>query len=96
MVARFESMEKQRWQTSDLRLGAYLRMQGFKIACFKKMGRNVIFEFEERPERADQVTKFFNKEAVVEPLAYMASIGEMRDMVTMAEKNEHNGMGGKS
>lgn len=102
-VARMESMNKGHWQTSDLRLGAYLRLQGMKIVCLKKAGGRVIFEFEERPDRKDLITQFYNREAAVEPLAYMASIGEMRDMVTMAErsnggvvigKNGGNGNGG--
>lgn len=84
---RIKSMEKNRWPTSDLRVGAYLRLAGFKIAETKRLGGRVVFDFEDRPDREDQVRKFFNREVSVEPLAYMASISELRDMVTMTAKD---------
>lgn len=85
-------MEKDKWPTSDMGLGAYLRMQGFKIAAVKSLGSRAVFEFEDRDDREAEVNKFFNRGAMVEPLAYRAAMSEMRDMVTLAQRN--NGMGG--
>lgn len=82
------------WQTSDLRLGAYLRTIGFKITEVKKEARNVMFTFEDQDKRKMEIAKFYNKEARVEPLGFMASMGEMRDMITMAERGASIGSGG--
>lgn len=79
-------MEAIGWETTDLRLGAYLRMVGFKIKEVRKSEKNVIFTFEDRDDRAQKITEFYNKESKVEPLAFMASISEMRDMITQAER----------
>lgn len=78
-------MEKGRWPTSDLRLGAYLSLIGLKIVETKKAGGRVIFEFEDVPERQPEINRFYNREARVDPLAYTAAMSDLRDMVRVAQ-----------
>ena len=94
-IARFDTMDNTKFQTTDLRLGAYLRMLGYKISSILRVGNRIIFHFDKKEGCQTDINRYYNKESTVEPLTYMSSLGEMRDMVGMASRGEAMMAGGK-
>lgn len=84
----------QRWKTSDIRLGAYLRGLGYRVINAEKSSGRIVFDFEAKASLQDDMRKYHNREALVEPLNYMALVGELRDLVSQVQRGDT--MGGKN
>lgn len=71
------------WETHDLRLGAYLKTKKYSILGVRRNGNRIIFQFIDKDARTKDISDYHARRSVVEPVAYMGAIGELRDMITM-------------
>jgi hypothetical protein len=71
------------WTTSDLALAAYLRLQKHPVKPIRRRGGRRAFVFQESPALGEDVRRFRNREARVDPVAFMESLhilqGALRD-----------------
>ncbi len=77
-----------RWETADLRLATFLRASGYKLVDAKKKDRVVMFEFNADDTLCSLVKQYHNRETRVEPLNYMAIMGELRDLIRQVDRGE--------
>ena len=71
------------WETHDLRLGAFLKTKKYSILGVRRNGNRIIFQFSDKETRTKDIGDYHARRSVVEPVAYMESISELRDMITM-------------
>jgi hypothetical protein len=72
------------FETSDFYLACYLRCTGYKLIDLRAVGRRKIFVFDDRPTRRDDVLAFYGDATRVAPLAFAATIKDMKGLL-------HNG-----
>jgi hypothetical protein len=61
-----------------------LRCTGYKLLDLRDEGRRKMFVFQDRPTRRDDVIAFYGDAATVRPLAFAATIKDMKGLL-------HNG-----
>jgi hypothetical protein len=76
--------EKAAFETRDFYLACFLRCTGCEPIDLRPEGRRKVFVFRDRPTRRDDVLAFFGQGAAVPPLAFSATIKDMKALL-------HNG-----
>jgi len=72
------------FSTSDFYLACFLRCMGYFLIDLRADGRRKAFVFRDRPTRRDDVLAFYGDTASVRPLAFAATIKDMKGLL-------HNG-----
>ena len=72
--------QEERYTTSDLYLGAYLKLKGFKMNVEKQRSK-AIFIFEKTEELQQEVNNYLNESGSCEPLLYTNSIKNLKNLL---------------
>lgn len=68
------------YTTSDLYLGAYLKLQGYKMTVEKNKNK-AVFIFEKSDKILDDVTEYLNDGGKCSPLLYTNSIKNLKNLL---------------
>jgi len=71
---------EEKYITSDLYLGAYLKLKGYKMSVEKNRNKSV-FVFEKNDELQKEVNNYLNEEGSCEPLLYTNSIKNLKNLL---------------
>ena len=81
----------QHYQTSDLNLSAFLKVQGLDVISVVSAGYGkAIFVFRDNEDREKLVTQFFNQESKIEPLAYVGAMRSLKAYAAEMKQNERS------
>ena len=69
-----------KYKTSDLYLSAFLKLKGFKYEV-EKLGKKIVFLFEETPELLKLVNDYLTENASCDPLGYTNSIKNLKNFL---------------
>jgi hypothetical protein len=69
---------------TDISLVAYLNCKGFKIKKVEKLGDQSFFYFEESKELNEEMLRFFNHEALVDPLYFAEMLRNLKGLAKQA------------
>jgi hypothetical protein len=69
---------------TDISLVAYLNCKGFKIKKVEKLGDQSSFYFEESKELGEEMLRFFNHEALVDPLYFAEMLRNLKSLAKHA------------
>ena len=72
------------FETRDFYLACFLRYAGYDLLNLRAEGWRRVFVFQDRPTRRNDVIAFYGDAAIVRPLAYAATIKDMKGLL-------HNG-----
>jgi hypothetical protein len=72
------------FETRDFYLACFLRCTGYELLNLRDEGRRKVFGFQDRATRRDDVMAFYGDGATVRPLAFAATIKDMKGLL-------HNG-----
>lgn len=72
--------QEQKYTTSDLYLGAYLKYKGFKMSVEKQRNK-AVFVFEKTEELQKEVNDYLNESGFCEPLLYTNSIKNLKNLL---------------
>ncbi|MFZ5690221.1 MAG: DUF5659 domain-containing protein [Pseudomonadota bacterium] len=72
------------FETRDFYLACFLRCAGYELLDLRSEGRRKVFVFQDRPTRRDDVMAFYSDATTVHPLAFVATIKDMKGLL-------HNG-----
>jgi hypothetical protein len=72
--------EEEKYTTSDLYLGSYLKLKGFKMIVEKQRNK-AIFVFEKTEELLQEVNNYLNESGSCEPLLYTNSIKNLKNLL---------------
>ena len=72
------------FETRDFYLAWFLRCTGYELLNLRDEGRRKVFVFQDRATRRDDVMAFYGDGATVRPLAFAATIKDMKGLL-------HNG-----
>ena len=72
------------FETYDFYLACYLRCVGYELLDLRPEGRRKVFVFRDRAARPNDVMAFFGDATSVRPLAFAATIKDMKGLL-------HNG-----
>jgi hypothetical protein len=70
-----------RFETSDFYLACFLRCTGYALVNLRAEGRRKVFVFRDSPSRRDDVLAFYGDGAAVPPLAFSATIRDMKALL---------------
>ena len=73
--------EEQAFETRDFYLACFLRCMGYDLLDLRSEGRRKVFVFRDRPARRDDVLAFYGQGAMVPPLAFSATIKDMKALL---------------
>jgi Domain of unknown function (DUF5659) len=79
-----EIRESMAFETRDFYLACFLRCTGYELLNLRDEGRRKVFVFQDRATRRDDVMAFYCDGATVRPLAFAATIKDMKGLL-------HNG-----
>jgi hypothetical protein len=79
-----EIRESVAFETRDFYLACFLRCTGYELLNLRDEGRRKVFVFQDRATRRDDVMAFYGCGATVRPLAFAATIKDMKGLL-------HNG-----
>jgi hypothetical protein len=82
--ARETDEERSEFETRDFYLACFLRCMGYELLDLRSEGRRKVFVFRDRPTRRDDVMAFYGDTAIVRPLAFAATVRDMKGLL-------HNG-----
>jgi len=71
---------EEKYITSDLYLGAYLKLKGYKMSVEKNRNK-AVFVFEKNDELQKEVNNYLNEEGSCEPLLYTNSIKNLKNLL---------------
>jgi hypothetical protein len=71
---------EEKYTTSDLYLGAYLKLKGYKMSVEKNRNK-AVFVFEKNDELQKEVNNYLNEEGSCEPLLYTNSIKNLKNLL---------------
>ena len=78
-----KSKETEKFETSDFYIAVYFKAKGSKLLEARRIGNEsnhkMVFSFEYAGQDLE-VKKFYNKECMVEPVAFSNAIRELRGM----------------
>jgi hypothetical protein len=83
-IARSEAGEASAFETRDFYLACFLRCTGYELLNLRDEGRRKVFVFRDRATRRDDVMAFYGDGATIRPLAFAATIKDMKGLL-------HNG-----
>jgi hypothetical protein len=69
------------FETRDFYLACFLRCTGYELIDLRAEGRRKVFVFRDRPTRRDDVLAFYGDGVVVRPLAFSATIKDMKALL---------------
>jgi hypothetical protein len=69
------------FETRDFYLACYLRCMGYDLVRLRAEGRHKVFVFRDRPTRREDVLGFYGDSTRVRPLAFAATIREMKGLL---------------
>lgn len=72
--------ETNRYTTSDLYLGAYLKLKGYKMLVEKERNKASFF-FDKTNELQEDVNNYLNGEGTCDPLSYTNSIKNLKNLI---------------
>ena len=72
------------FETRDFYLACFLRCSGYELQGLRAEGPRKVFIFQDRASRRDDVMAFFGDATSVRPLAFAATIKDMKGLL-------HNG-----
>jgi uncharacterized protein DUF5659 len=72
------------FETRDFYLACFLRCTGYELLDLRPEGRRKVFVFQDRAARRDDVMAFYGDATSVRPLAFAATIKDMKGLL-------HNG-----
>jgi Domain of unknown function (DUF5659) len=72
------------FETRDFYLACFLRCTGYELLDLRAEGRRKVFVFQDQPSRCDDVMAFYGYAVTVRPLAFAATIKDMKGLL-------HNG-----
>lgn len=72
------------FETRDFYLACFLRCSGYELQSLRAEGPRKVFVFRDRPSRRDDVLAFYGDATSVRPLAFAATIKDMKGLL-------HNG-----
>lgn len=72
------------FETRDFYLACFLRCAGYELQGLRSEGRRKVFIFRDRVSRRDDVIAFYGDAISVRPLAFAATIKDMKGLL-------HNG-----
>ena len=75
---------KGQFETRDFYLACFLRCTGYELPKLRTEGPRKVFVFRDCPTRRNDVMTFFGEAASVRPLAFAATIKDMKGLL-------HNG-----
>ena len=68
-------------ETGDFYLACFLRCTGYELLDLRTEGRRKVFVFRDRPSRHDDVLAFYGQGRTVPPLAFSATIKDMKALL---------------
>jgi hypothetical protein len=71
---------EEKYTTSDLYLGAYLKLKGHKMSVEKNRNK-AVFVFEKNEEIQKEVNDYLNEKGSCEPLLYTNSIKNLKNLL---------------
>ena len=71
---------EEKYTTSDLYLGAYLKLKGHKMSVEKNRNK-AVFVFEKNDDLQKEVNDYLNEEGSCEPLLYTNSIKNLKNLL---------------
>ena len=78
------TLDDQAFETRDFYLACFLRCTGYDLLGLRAEGRRKVFVFRDRPTRREDVLGFYGDSTRVRPLAFAATIKDMKGLL-------HNG-----
>jgi hypothetical protein len=69
------------FETRDFYLACFLRCTGYDLIDLRDEERRKIFVFRDRPSRRDDVLAFYGDSTAVPPLAFSATIKDMKALL---------------
>jgi hypothetical protein len=69
------------FETRDFYLACFLRCTGYDLIDLRAEGRRKVFVFRDRPTRRADVLAFYGQGAAVPPLAFSATIKDMKALL---------------
>jgi hypothetical protein len=72
------------FETRDFYLACFLHCTGYELLDLRAEGRRKVFVFQDQPSRRDDVMAFYGDTVTVRPLAFAATIRDMKGLL-------HNG-----
>ena len=69
------------FETRDFYLACFLRCAGYDLIDLRAEGRRKVFVFRDRPTRRGDVIAFYGQGAMVPPLAFSATIKDMKALI---------------
>jgi hypothetical protein len=69
------------FEIRDFYLACYLRCTGYDLLDLRAEGPRKVFVFRDRPTRRDDVLAFYGHGAMVPPLAFSATIKDMKALL---------------
>lgn len=69
------------FETRDFYLACFLRCTGYDLIDLRPEGPRKVFVFRDRPARRDDVLAFYRDGAAVPPLAFSATIKDMKALL---------------
>jgi len=72
--------EEEKYTTSDLYLGAYLKLKGYKMTVEKNRNK-AVFVFEKNEGLQEEINNYLNESGSCEPLLYTNSIKNLKNLL---------------
>ena len=79
-----DASDEAAFETRDFYLACFLRCTGYELIDLRAEGRRKAFVFRDRPARRDDVLAFYGDGVVVRPLAFSATIKDMKALLRNA------------
>jgi hypothetical protein len=73
--------EERAFETRDFYLACFLRCTGYDLLDLRAEGRRKVFVFRDRKTRREDVLAFYGQGAMVAPLAFSATIKDMKALL---------------
>ena len=80
-IAPREAGDASAFETRDFYLACFLRCTGYDLIDLRTEGRRKIFVFRDRATRRDDVLAFYGDGVAVPPLAFSATIKDMKALL---------------
>jgi Domain of unknown function (DUF5659) len=71
----------EQYGTRDFYLACFLRCAGYELLDLRAEGPRKVFVFKDRPSRRNDVMAFYGQGAAVPPLAFSATIKDMKALL---------------
>lgn len=70
-----------RYETRDFYLACFLRCTGYELLDLRSEGPRKVFVFQDRASRREDVIAFYSDATSVRPLAFVATIKDMKGLL---------------